>query len=177
MTLTRNKIKFQKNFLRKYKYILYQQISSNFRINFFADIKVGYSTCSMVTMSSTTFIRIFSPNIGTIFRINFFPNNKVGHIMVTISSKAFRRNFFPNIGTIFRITFFPNIKGCIIVIISIVTFRRIFFTNSGTNFGIYKRRTHSGNNVAYNLKKNFLPKYLVNISEEFSSQILIQFSE
>ena len=127
MTITRSKIKFQKNFLRKYKYIQYQQISSNFRINFFADIKVGYSTCSMVTMSSTTFRRIFSPNIGAIFRINFFPNNKVGYIMVTISSKAFRRNFFPNIGTNFRITFFP---------ISIATLRRIFFTNIGTNFGI-----------------------------------------
>ena len=85
MTITRNKIKFQKNFLRKY--IQYQQISSNFRINFFADIKVGYSTGSMVTMSSTTFRRIFSPNIGKIFRINFFPNNKVGYIMVRISVK------------------------------------------------------------------------------------------
>ena len=48
MTITRNKIKFQKNFLRKYKYIQYQQISSNFIKNCFADIKVGYSTCSMV---------------------------------------------------------------------------------------------------------------------------------
>ena len=119
MTITRNKIKLQKDFLRKYKYIQYQQISSNFRINFFADIKVGYSTCSMVKMSSTTFRRIFSPNNGTLFRINFFPNDKVGYIMVIISSKAFRRNFFQNIGTNFKITFFPNIKGCIIVTIQL----------------------------------------------------------
>ena len=132
MTITRNKIKFQNNFLRKYKYIQYQQISSNFGINFFADIKVGYSTCSMAQLSD----EFSPPNIGTIFRIIFFPNNKVGYIMVTISSKAFRRNFFPNIGKNFRITFFPNIKGCISVTISITTFRRIFFTNIGTNFGI-----------------------------------------
>ena len=170
MTITRNKIKFQKNFLRKYKYIQYQQISINFRINFFADIKVGYSTCSIVTMSSTTFRRIFSPNIGTIFRINFFPNNKVGYIMVTISSKAFRSNFFPNIGTNFRITFFHKYKRMHNCNNINYNFHKNFLHKYWYKFRNkflpkYKRRTHNGDNVAYNLQRNFLPKYLVSVSE------------
>ena len=64
----------------------------------------------MVTMSSTTFRRIFFPNIVKHYRINFFSRKQVGYIMVTISSLTYSRIFFPNIGTHFRINFFQNME-------------------------------------------------------------------